>query len=68
MGYPEVAEDALDDLFYSPPEYLAKWMARKIAAARGGCPWIPIASPRAVLRALDELKVTRRDGDRRVSR
>lgn len=52
MARPRAAEDDLDALYRAPPAYLARWMARKTRAAGGHSPWIPIATPRAVLSAI----------------
>jgi putative transposase len=56
MARPGVVEDELDELFRAPPDYLARWMARKVRASGGRSPWIPIASPAAVQSALCSLR------------
>lgn len=58
MEHRRLAEDELDDLYCAPPAYLAKWMARKIKASGGTSPWIPTASPLAVLNAVRDLEST----------
>jgi len=56
LSQPGIVEDELDALFQAPPAYLARWMARKVRAAGGRSPWIPIAAPAAVLSALAALQ------------
>ena len=56
MVSPRVAEDDLDDLYRAPPAHLARWMARKIEAAGGRSPWIPIAAPHAVAQTIRRLE------------
>ena len=51
-----MAEDELDELYRAPPAFLARWMARKIEAAGGRSPWIPVASSAAVLEAVRALE------------
>ena len=52
LSRPGLAEDDLDELFHAPAPHLARWMARKIRSAGGRSPWIPLAAPKAVVRAL----------------